>query len=343
MILHLFIHLFILYPLKDIAADCVRIERMLYFGRDFLCGLDPPVLKLKFIAPSLSEYVSVVDSFSSSTASVHQRLSSNDPLVRNSPVVDFFLHFREIRLLAVRFLAPSSVPVDWPFISGIVASPGQSSRPSLLDSSAWPSPSLFRFDDVTLADGIINGQRKCQRQPVRDVSHHPYRGGATLITPKSWAVQLFYTFIHIRCIWRIQRRMIYGTRRLFLFLFILVLWGAHANSISRASSRSRASSAFHGQPAGTATTTISSQVTTLKKKIEEGSKEKPLECGRISLPHTHVHPHLLPPLYPNAPTSSNLKVDLKWAFCGFHVTFFSELSGIWRWVWKDKRKRLRRW
>ena len=30
------------------AADCVRIERMLYFGRDFLCGLDPPVLKLKF-------------------------------------------------------------------------------------------------------------------------------------------------------------------------------------------------------------------------------------------------------------------------------------------------------
>lgn len=80
-----------------------------------------------------------------------------------------------------------------------------------------------------------------------------------------------------------------------------------------------------------------------KKKIEEGSKEKPLECGRISLPHTHVHPHLLPPLYPNSPTSSNLKVDLKWAFCGFHVTFFSELSGIWRWVWKDKRKKLRRW
>ena len=34
---------------------------MLYFGRDFLCGLDPPVLKLKFIAPSLSEYVSVVE------------------------------------------------------------------------------------------------------------------------------------------------------------------------------------------------------------------------------------------------------------------------------------------
>lgn len=46
---------------QDLAADCVRIERMLYFGRDILCGLDPPVLKLKFIGPSLSEYVCVVD------------------------------------------------------------------------------------------------------------------------------------------------------------------------------------------------------------------------------------------------------------------------------------------
>ena len=33
---------------------------MLYFGRDILCGLDPPVLMLKFIGPSLSEYVCVV-------------------------------------------------------------------------------------------------------------------------------------------------------------------------------------------------------------------------------------------------------------------------------------------
>lgn len=55
------------------AADCVRIERMLYFGRDFLCGLDPPVLKLKFIGPSLSEYVSVVDS--SAIASPHLPVS----------------------------------------------------------------------------------------------------------------------------------------------------------------------------------------------------------------------------------------------------------------------------
>ncbi|XP_057381514.1 telomerase-binding protein EST1A-like isoform X2 [Daphnia carinata] len=68
------------YTLKtsdtDMAADCVRIERMLYFGRDFLCGLDPPVLKLKFIGPSLSEYVSVVDS-SSATAGPHQTKSDD--------------------------------------------------------------------------------------------------------------------------------------------------------------------------------------------------------------------------------------------------------------------------
>lgn len=61
----------------DLAADCVRIERMLYFGRDFLCGLDPPVLKLKFIGPSLSEYVSVVDS-SSATAGPHQPKNDDD-------------------------------------------------------------------------------------------------------------------------------------------------------------------------------------------------------------------------------------------------------------------------
>ncbi len=51
----------LIFFFQDLAADCVRIERMLYFGRDILCGLDPPVLKLKFIGPSLSEYVCVVD------------------------------------------------------------------------------------------------------------------------------------------------------------------------------------------------------------------------------------------------------------------------------------------
>ena len=62
---------------QDMAADCVRIERMLYFGRDFLCGLDPPVLKLKFIGPSLSEYVSVVDG-GNATSAQQRPLRSND-------------------------------------------------------------------------------------------------------------------------------------------------------------------------------------------------------------------------------------------------------------------------
>jgi len=47
--------------LKDLAGDCVRVDRLLYFGRVFLCGLDPPVLKLQLIAPALPEYVSVVE------------------------------------------------------------------------------------------------------------------------------------------------------------------------------------------------------------------------------------------------------------------------------------------
>lgn len=69
------------------AADCVRIERMLYFGRDFLCGLDPPVLKLKFTGPSLSEYVSVVDG--NGAASAQQRLRSANLAVS----FDFSSHF----------------------------------------------------------------------------------------------------------------------------------------------------------------------------------------------------------------------------------------------------------
>jgi len=65
----------------DLAADCVRIDRMLYFGRDFLCGLDPPVLKLKFIAPSLSEYVSVVEQVAGTQA---HSIPSRDPSKRLS-------------------------------------------------------------------------------------------------------------------------------------------------------------------------------------------------------------------------------------------------------------------
>jgi len=65
----------------DLAADCVRIDRMLYFGRDFLCGLDPPVLKLKFIAPSLSEYVSVVEQAAGTSA---RNIPNRDPSNRQS-------------------------------------------------------------------------------------------------------------------------------------------------------------------------------------------------------------------------------------------------------------------
>lgn len=79
----------ILIILKDLAADCVRIERMLYFGRDFLCGLDPPVLKLKFTGPSLSEYVSVVEG-NNGAASAQQRLRSADLTVSCCCYSSFF-------------------------------------------------------------------------------------------------------------------------------------------------------------------------------------------------------------------------------------------------------------
>ena len=67
---------------QDLAADCVRIDRLLYFGRDFLCGLDPPVLKLQFMAPSLSEYVSVVEQ--QSTGPSAQRSLDSDAQVSSS-------------------------------------------------------------------------------------------------------------------------------------------------------------------------------------------------------------------------------------------------------------------
>ena len=60
---------------------------MLYFGRDFLCGLDPPVLKLKFIAPSLSEYVSVVEQAAGTSA---HNIPNRDPFNRQSYSSDDF-------------------------------------------------------------------------------------------------------------------------------------------------------------------------------------------------------------------------------------------------------------
>jgi hypothetical protein len=98
------------------AADCVRIERMLYFGRDFLCGLDPPVLKLKFSGPSLSEYVSVVDSSSSA--------SSCSSSAKNGPP-HLLVSFQPSKLF-LSFLSSFSTQI----YSHRLTRPGFSGRPS---------------------------------------------------------------------------------------------------------------------------------------------------------------------------------------------------------------------
>ena len=105
--------------LKDLAGDCVRVDRLLYFGRVFLCGLDPPVLKLQLIAPALPEYVSVVEqnrteaaaaavvSAAAAADAAADDAADADPLVSPDRIVlflFFLFHFssekeREIHLL----------------------------------------------------------------------------------------------------------------------------------------------------------------------------------------------------------------------------------------------------
>lgn len=46
---------------QELAQICLRIHRILFFGTMFLCGMDPPVLKLHKTETGLSEYISVVE------------------------------------------------------------------------------------------------------------------------------------------------------------------------------------------------------------------------------------------------------------------------------------------
>ncbi|XP_046992252.1 telomerase-binding protein EST1A [Schistocerca americana] len=51
----------------EMAQVVLRIQRIVFFGSEFLCGVDPPVLKLQKIDGETSEYVSVVDTLGSGT------------------------------------------------------------------------------------------------------------------------------------------------------------------------------------------------------------------------------------------------------------------------------------
>ena len=53
--------------LQELVQVCLRIHKILFFGQEFLCGLETPVLKLQKSETGVSEYVSVVEASSVST------------------------------------------------------------------------------------------------------------------------------------------------------------------------------------------------------------------------------------------------------------------------------------
>jgi len=46
---------------QEMAYNCLRIKKVQFFGTVFLCGVDPPVLKLQRFDNEHSLYVSLVD------------------------------------------------------------------------------------------------------------------------------------------------------------------------------------------------------------------------------------------------------------------------------------------
>ncbi|GFG40776.1 hypothetical protein Cfor_06054, partial [Coptotermes formosanus] len=67
------------------AHVVLRIRKIVFFGTVFLCGVDPPVLKLQKFDSGFSEYVSVVQSSSQgSPSSLHEEDQSDSELVVES-------------------------------------------------------------------------------------------------------------------------------------------------------------------------------------------------------------------------------------------------------------------
>jgi len=54
---------------QELAYVVLRIRKIVFFGTVFLCGVDPPVLKLQKFDGGFSEYVSVVQSSSQGSPS----------------------------------------------------------------------------------------------------------------------------------------------------------------------------------------------------------------------------------------------------------------------------------
>ncbi|KAK1133656.1 hypothetical protein K0M31_011449 [Melipona bicolor] len=67
----------------EVAQVCLRINKILFFGQSFLCGLETPVLKLQKSETGVSEYVSVVEASSTSTPSSPPEQSDSELLVES--------------------------------------------------------------------------------------------------------------------------------------------------------------------------------------------------------------------------------------------------------------------
>ncbi|XP_015592692.1 telomerase-binding protein EST1A isoform X2 [Cephus cinctus] len=67
----------------ELAQVCLRINKILFFGQVFLCGLETPVLKLQKSETGVSEYVSVVEASSASSPSSPPEQSDSELLVES--------------------------------------------------------------------------------------------------------------------------------------------------------------------------------------------------------------------------------------------------------------------
>ncbi|XP_012232227.1 telomerase-binding protein EST1A isoform X2 [Linepithema humile] len=67
----------------EVAQVCLRISKILFFGQEFLCGLETPVLKLQKSETGVSEYVSVVEASSASSPSSPPTQSDSELMVES--------------------------------------------------------------------------------------------------------------------------------------------------------------------------------------------------------------------------------------------------------------------
>ncbi|XP_057320552.1 telomerase-binding protein EST1A-like isoform X2 [Microplitis mediator] len=65
----------------EVAQVCLRIQKILFFGQVFLCGLETPVLKLQKNEFGISEYVSLVETSSTSSPNSPPEQSDSELLV----------------------------------------------------------------------------------------------------------------------------------------------------------------------------------------------------------------------------------------------------------------------